>query len=187
MARPCALQRKPSNIWRPSKILVLRDFPGGPVWRLHLSMSGLWDQSLVWEFRFNMPWSQKTKTWNRNKIVTNSVKTFKMVYIKDILKEKKKDLGSQGGPRKSPCIHALSLQSCPTLCNPMDHSPPGCSVLGIFQTSRVGCRTLLQEIFLIQELNLCLLHCRQILYRWATAKAPGNHLMAFQKKVDLGS
>ena len=46
-----------------------------------------------------------------------------MVYIKDIFKEKKKDLGSQGGPRKSPCVHAPSLQSCPTLCNPMDHSP----------------------------------------------------------------
>ena len=26
-----------------------------------------------------------------------------------------------------------SLQSCPTLCNPMDHSPPGSSVHGILQ------------------------------------------------------
>ena len=25
------------------------------------------------------------------------------------------------------------LQSCPTLCNPMDHSPPGSSVHGILQ------------------------------------------------------
>ena len=25
------------------------------------------------------------------------------------------------------------LQSCPTLCNPIDHSPPGSSVHGIFQ------------------------------------------------------
>ena len=37
-SRPWALQRKPSNMRGPSKILVLRDFPGGPVWRLHLSM-----------------------------------------------------------------------------------------------------------------------------------------------------
>ena len=29
--------------------------------------------------------------------------------------------------------HAQSLQSCPTLCNPMDHSPPGSSVQGILQ------------------------------------------------------
>ena len=29
------------------------------------------------------------------------------------------------------CIHAKSLQSCPTLCDPMDSSPPGSSVYGI--------------------------------------------------------
>ena len=28
---------------------------------------------------------------------------------------------------------AKSLQSCPTLCNPVDGSPPGSSVLGILQ------------------------------------------------------
>ena len=32
-------------------------------------------------------------------------------------------------------MHALSLQSCPTLCNPMDGSPPGSSVHGILQAS----------------------------------------------------
>ena len=31
------------------------------------------------------------------------------------------------------CQCAKSLQSCPTLCNPMDYSPPGSSVHGIFQ------------------------------------------------------
>ena len=30
-------------------------------------------------------------------------------------------------------MHAQSLQSCPTLCDPMDHSPPGSSVYGILQ------------------------------------------------------
>ena len=30
-------------------------------------------------------------------------------------------------------IHVKSLQSCPTLCNPMDCSPPGSSVHGILQ------------------------------------------------------
>ena len=29
------------------------------------------------------------------------------------------------------CTHAQALRSCPTLCNPMDHSPPGSSVHGI--------------------------------------------------------
>ena len=39
----------------------------------------------------------------------------------------------------------------------------------------VGCHFLLQGIFLNQGLNpwlLCLLHCRWILYQWATGEAP---------------
>ena len=31
------------------------------------------------------------------------------------------------------CMHAKLFLSCPTLCNPMDHSPPGSSVYGILQ------------------------------------------------------
>ena len=31
------------------------------------------------------------------------------------------------------CMHAKSLQSCPTLCNPMDSSPPASSVYRILQ------------------------------------------------------
>ena len=31
------------------------------------------------------------------------------------------------------CMHAKSLQLCPTLCNPLDSSPPGSSVHGILQ------------------------------------------------------
>ena len=31
------------------------------------------------------------------------------------------------------CVHAKSLQSCPTLCNPMDFSPSGSNVQGILQ------------------------------------------------------
>ena len=34
---------------------------------------------------------------------------------------------------KYPWVHAKLLQSCPTLCNPMDYSPPGSSVHGILQ------------------------------------------------------
>ena len=32
---------------------------------------------------------------------------------------------------KHRCMHAKSLQSCPTLCDPMDSSAPGSSVHGI--------------------------------------------------------
>ena len=45
----------------------------------------------------------------------------------------------------------------------MDCSLPGSSVHGIFQ-ARLSLHRLLQGIFLTQELNLGLWHCRQILY-----------------------
>ena len=42
------------------------------------------------------------------------------------------------------CV-CLVTQSCPTLCNPMDCSPPGSSVHGIFcKITGVGCHFLLQ-------------------------------------------
>ena len=31
------------------------------------------------------------------------------------------------------CMHAKSLQSCPTLCDPMDSGPPDSSVHRVFQ------------------------------------------------------
>ena len=36
------------------------------------------------------------------------------------------------------CMHAKLLQSCPTLCDPMDCSPPGSSVHGILQARILG-------------------------------------------------
>ena len=61
-----------------------------------------------------------------------------------------------------PPVCAKSLQSCPTLSNPMDCSPPGSSVMGFSrQDTKVGCHALLHRIFLTQGSNprlLCLLH-----------------------------
>ena len=62
----------------------------------------------------------------------------------------------------------LVTHSCPSLCNPLNCSPPGSSVHGIFSgvNTGVGCRFLLQGIFQTQGSNLqllCLLHCRWIL------------------------
>ena len=50
------------------------------------------------------------------------------------------------------CLHAKSLQSCLTLCNPMDHSLPGFSVQWDFsgKNTGIGCHVLLQGIFLTQ-------------------------------------
>ena len=36
-------------------------------------------------------------------------------------------------PSHPTAVAAKSLQSCPTLCDPMDCSPPGSSIHGIFQ------------------------------------------------------
>ena len=53
------------------------------------------------------------------------------------------------------------VQSCPTLWDPMD-----CIVLNSpGQNTGVGSLVLLQQIFLTQELNQGLLHCRWILYQ----------------------
>ena len=53
-------------------------------------------------------------------------------------------------------------QACPTLCNPLDCSPPGSSVHGDSpgRNARVGCPVLLQGIFLTQGSNLGVL-CSQ--------------------------
>ena len=54
----------------------------------------------------------------------------------------------------------------PTLCYPMECSLPGSSVHGDSpgKNTGVGCHALLQWVFLTQEFNPSLLHCRQILY-----------------------
>ena len=69
----------------------------------------------------------------------------------------------------------IITQSCPTLFDPGDCSLPGSSVHGILQaTTGVGCHSLLQGIFLIQGLNLGLLHCRQILYHLNHQESPSK-------------
>ena len=72
-----------------------------------------------------------------------------------------------------PCVCAQLLQSCLTLCNPMDCSPPSSSVYG--KNTGVGCHCLLCGIFPNQRSKLCLLwllNFRCILYHWATREAP---------------
>ena len=52
------------------------------------------------------------------------------------------------------CVCAKSLQSCPALCDTMDHSPPGSSVHGdsLGRNTGVGSHTLLQGTFPTQDL-----------------------------------
>ena len=54
------------------------------------------------------------------------------------------------------CMHARSLQSCPTLCSPTNCSLSGFSVYedSPGKNTGVGCHALLQGIFLTQGWNL---------------------------------
>ena len=73
-------------------------------------------------------------------------------------------------------IHFVCLvaQSGPTLCNPMDCSPPGFSVHedSPGKDSEVGCHALLQGVFPTQGSNPGLLHFRQILYHLSHQGSP---------------
>ena len=76
------------------------------------------------------------------------------------------------------CVLCLVAQSCPTLCNPMEHSPPGSSVHGDSpgKNTGVGCHALLQGIFPTQGSNPGLLHCRWILYQLSHQGSPSLKL-----------
>ena len=69
------------------------------------------------------------------------------------------------------CV-CVCAQSCPTLCDPMDSSPPDSSVRGIFQARILGCHFLLQGIFLTQGSNPSLLHLLH--WQWIPVVLPGK-------------
>ena len=68
----------------------------------------------------------------------------------------------------------MRAKLCPSLCNPMDCSPPGSSVHRDFRGKniKVDCHFLLQGMFLTHRLNLCLLH----LLHWQADSLPPSHL-----------
>ena len=70
-------------------------------------------------------------------------------------------------------VIAIVAQSYLTLCDPMDCNLPSSKGRGIFlgKNIGVGCHFLLWGIFPTQGSNPGLLHCRQILYHWATREA----------------
>ena len=71
-------------------------------------------------------------------------------------------------------MRAKSLHSCPTLCDPINCSPPGPSVLGDSpgKNTGVGCHAILQGIFSTQGSNPGLPHCRWIPYRLSHQGSP---------------
>ena len=71
-------------------------------------------------------------------------------------------------------VLGLFAQSCPSLCDPMDCSPPGSFVHGDSpdKDPGVGCHALLQGIFPTQGSNPGLPHCRSILYHLSRQGSP---------------
>ena len=67
----------------------------------------------------------------------------------------------------------LVTQLCPTLCSPMDCSPPGSSLHGDSPSKNIGvaCLFLLQGIFLTQGSNLHLL----LFLHWQVDSLPLSH------------
>ena len=53
-----------------------KEFPGGPVVKTSPSNAGVQVQSLIGKLRSHIPWSQKTKTWNRSNIMPNLIKIY---------------------------------------------------------------------------------------------------------------
>ena len=70
-------------------------------------------------------------------------------------------------------VHTKSLQSCPTLCDPMDCSPPGSSVRGIL-LARILERVAVPSsggIFPTQGSNLLFLMSQALAGRFFTTRA----------------
>ena len=73
-----------------------------------------------------------------------------------------------------PCMRAQSLQSCPTLCNPMDHSPPGSSVHEILKARILEWTAMPSSRGSSQPRDrICIcLYCRWILYPLSHLESP---------------
>ena len=86
--------------------------------------------------------------------------------------------------------HSEVAQSCPTLSDPMDCSPPGFSIHGIFQARVLeGAAIFFFRGFPTQGSNLGLLHLRQTLYclRHQGSFSGGINPVKSQKVNILGS
>ena len=79
------------------------------------------------------------------------------------------------------CVHAKSLQLCPTLCNPKGYSPPGSSVCGDSprKNTGVGSHAFLQGIFPTQDLTrVSCISCiaGRFFTQWATWEAQYTYI-----------
>ena len=83
--------------------------------------------------------------------------------------------------------HATSMhaQSCPILCDPMDCSPPGSTVHGIFQIrilEWIAISSSRESSWTRDSSHISYVSCigRWILYHWATWEAPFSHISYYR-------
>ena len=107
---------------------------------------------------------------------------FVVIYLHSFIKEKILNKTHSSETSISTCV--LVAQSCQTLCDCMDCSPPGSSVCGISQARILEWVAILSSrgSSWPQGLNPDLLHWRQILYHWATWQAPREDLQMVNKQ-----
>ena len=76
------------------------------------------------------------------------------------------------------CVCVLVAQSCPTLCDPMEYSPPGSSVHGILQprTLEWVAISFSRGSSQPRDWTQVLLHCRQTLYHLSHKGSLSSHL-----------
>ena len=84
-------------------------------------------------------------------------------------------------------IYVLVAQSCPTLLNPMDGSPPGSSGHGDFTRKNpgVGGHAILQGTFPTQGQNPGLPYFMKILYHLSHQGSPSKSMIAPNLKAEL--
>ena len=90
----------------------------------------------------------------------------------------------------SACTHVLSVaQSCPTLCDSMDRSPPGCSVHGIVQVRTQEQVDISSSRGSTQGSNphlLCLLHQQVYFLPLSYLGSPETTMTLTQKGLSIG-
>ena len=111
------------------------------------------------KFQFLLVKTWKTPHWTHRNGAVSTTSPFSKAEVGE------SELLERSSQHLNKCV--LVAQSCPTLCEPMDCSPPGPRLLCPWDSPgkniEVSCHSVIQGLFLIQGQNLGLLHCRQIL------------------------
>ena len=124
----------------------------------------------VCPFRQNSHWSVTCTRWFR-RCVQNTIAFSKWMFASSCLSFPDSSWAWDH------CCCYLVAKLCPTLCNPMDHSPLGSSVQGISQARILEWVAISSSRGSSQPMGWTHNSCigRQILWHWVTREAPCDH------------